>query len=140
MENKLVKIIVAYKILVDFPISLACIIIGSSQVTECNLTDIIGLNITDFLLGFGIYRLISVVVSLLTYYKSVGFEQHITRLIIDFEITWTIIGGVVLFRTNLSCINERSLYGVFGLLIWCYGIINMIFSNLISPVLIKNSY
>lgn len=103
-------------------------LILSQKIFECNYYDPIGLNITDYLLGHGIYNLLlfTILLIYLIFIKqpnidhkkmdSIIFFTIINMLIINlFMIIWLILGNIILLRLNYVCIHVHILLYVYVL-------------------------
>lgn len=84
--------------------------------------DSIGINLSDYLFASGISGFIlntlilSVFISALL---EVKFDTvAILILNILFNIIWIIIGGIILFRSNIECINSRYNFTIYTLVLW----------------------
>lgn len=120
--------------LIFVPLAIACIVIGSimKKQTGCDHIDEIGLNVSDYLLIGGcmslIVNLLYVLEScLLTNGLIVSFSPFTKCLYLAyvfFYLIWFILGGIILFRGNLECINEKSSYVIFAVVVWCIHALN----------------
>lgn len=117
-------------IIVVLPLSIATIVIGAVAPGPCDHVDIMGLDVSQYLLGLGIASLVSCAVMIVSYILLM-FESDIVAgvggiilIIISvvnvlFGIAWFIVGGVVLFRGNIDCIRNSSMHVVYALVLWC---------------------
>ncbi|XWV24477.1 putative ORFan [Tupanvirus deep ocean] len=118
-------IIVFLMILLAF--SIATIIMGSLSPGTCDHIDKMGINVSDYILGAGISSFIINLVMIFTFVMLfIGIINEIPIVVVIlltlysiFSFTWFIIGGVILFRSNLECIKEESPAVVFALVLWC---------------------
>lgn len=122
-------------VLLGYPIFIACIVLGVQKPGACDHKDDMGLDVGDWLLGTGItyITLITILLGKLFYLYMSGMKYGSTSKILDliliiasalFGIAWTICGGVILFRSNIDCINDGSNHVIFALVIWCFSVLN----------------
>lgn len=124
MANKLARICICICLLVVLlPLAIACIVMSQKD-TDCDNVDSMGLDTRDYLLGLGITGIIdSVVLSITFFFLEVdgavicGF--FIFAMLYFFNIAWFIIGAIILFNSNIECIQEDSTVVVFALAMWC---------------------
>ncbi len=114
-------------LLVIVPLAVASIVL-SQQPSQCDHVDVgVNLSVGQWLLGYGIFSLVSTfsVCFLLWFFLHtqaiVWFYMliSISFLASLFGIAWFIVGGVVLFRSNLDCIRSGAPTVVFALAMWC---------------------
>jgi hypothetical protein len=106
-----------------FLFGIAEIILAEVRSNDCNLIDS-GTNLSpkSFLVGAGIVDIIKgsgILICLIS--KELAEMINITCiicLILLFNIIWFIIGAVILFRSNIECINEGSLPAISALVAW----------------------
>jgi CBS domain containing-hemolysin-like protein len=145
-----VAAIIACLILCAVPLAIVQIIMGAVPST-CDITDIMGLNTGSYLLGLGIASLITTVLSII-FLGIVACEitpiATATALTIQccisvsnilFGIAWLIIGGIILFRSNIGCIQEGGARVIFALVMWCLSVVNIWFSNGAKSKIITSS-
>lgn len=92
----------------------------------CDVTDPIGINLSGFLIGAGLSWLFLVVSLFMIYFFFIMqwaiimlFYILVASLIkILFDFVWLIIGGFVIFRSNLICIEDGYPKATIVLIIW----------------------
>lgn len=107
-------------------ITLPSIIVGAVAPCECDNTDPMGLNVAQYLLGFGIFSLIfnfsMAIIYLILFFKENILLIFILPFIIIANtiifIAWFVIGAMILFRSNIECINSGSCHVIFALVVW----------------------
>ena len=115
------------------PLAVASIAV-SQQPSTCDHTDVgLNMNVAQWLLGFGVYYLSMAIMGIglvlvLGYTNkevedrkigSLYFSVLLTVASLMFVFIWTIFGAVILFRSNVDCINQGSLIPTFALVMWC---------------------
>jgi len=118
----------------SLPLSIATIIIGATGPGTCDNIDIMNLNTSQWLIGLGISSLIFIVAYVcLSLIIIFPYDTRLTicsvscRIILSichslFGTAWIIIGGIILFRSQLDCINEGSITVIYGLVMWCISV------------------
>lgn len=108
------------------PLGIASIVISQTQSDQCDYTDLMGINIKQYLLGLGIASVIVVsfiaMCGLATLCSpEIGMGGMVTILIINavFGFAMFIVGAVILFRSNIQCIQEGSVPVIYALVLWC---------------------
>ncbi|MHB1909620.1 MAG: hypothetical protein ACYCQJ_12260 [Nitrososphaerales archaeon] len=100
----------------------------SQKPMECDYIDEgTGLNVADYLLGLGISGLISAFFLILTLSvvfccDGSPFVALINILPALFNFAWMIVGAVILFRSNLECIQASTPYVIYALVMWCFSV------------------
>jgi hypothetical protein len=103
-------------------------IIMSQKTTSCNHDDSIGLNIQDWLLGLGLFELLRISLAFLCSHALESCIQIpqincicLICLIIEYLLwlVWEALGGIILFRSNLDCIQAGKLIALYTLIMWC---------------------
>lgn len=96
-------------------------------VCTCDYTDVMGLNVSQYLLGLGIPSLIFACVLVICLSMVVICESPLSSIPIFviailngvFGTIWFIIGAVILFRSNIQCIQTGCVHVIFALVLWC---------------------
>lgn len=125
------KYVIAYSVLafiIFFPISVTNIILSQKE-NSCDYEDDMGLNISDYLLGLGISGLVScflVIVGTITSYIDekfmiVSFVLLVIPLL--FNNAWIIVGGIIMFRSNVDCIGEGGTITIYALVMWALSVL-----------------
>lgn len=113
---------------VVLPLSIASIVLGATHPGTCDMTDVMGLNVGQYLLGLGIASLIlsSMLLILFTTLACcpTGAAASIPMIILIvlnglFGFAWFIVGAVILFRGNIDCIKAGSTHVIYALVLWC---------------------
>jgi hypothetical protein len=101
-------------------------VVLSQQMAACDNTDLMGLNVSQYLLGLGILNLISVFCNFLmiiAILRDSQICQLIMLIIVVFGglvyFSWFIIGAIILFRSNISCIQHGIPMIIYALVMWC---------------------
>ncbi len=108
-------------------LNIPIIIVAVKAPGECDNTDPMGLNVAQYLLGAGISSLIvnlsAAIIFIILFNNENMFFLVVVPFIIFvytlFYIAWFIVGAVILFRSNIECINIGSGHVVFALVYWC---------------------
>lgn len=105
------------------PLSITSIVL-STQTNTCDYTDAMGLDTGDYLLGLGISGLLYLItlglyLLLIDKPKATVIFIIIGILFSIFNFSWFIVGAVILYRSNIQCINQGSTIVVYGLVMWC---------------------
>jgi hypothetical protein len=125
-----------YCMCVIIPISIISIILGITKPGSCDITDDVGLDVGNYLLGVGIVGL-SAYVPLCIFYGIAYFNPAIKYpkilfylfiLQVLFNFTWFLLAETILFRSNVVCIREGSSHVIFALIIWCIFLLNYIYT------------
>lgn len=111
--------------------SLVALILGTKE-GVCDNTDIMGLNVADYLLGVGIYGIISSMIAFclvlsIDLNKPIIYTINIIFLILNslFGLCWFIIGAIILFRSNIECIHVGVPYVCYAVFIWVLSAFNL---------------
>lgn len=107
-------------------------VIGTLDPVLCDHIDIIGLSINTYLYGLGIVVLIchgSILVAPCfpclpccpgsTDDKFPILLKLFHIIFIIFKYIWFVLGGIVLFRSNMECIHEKNSRAIYCLCLWC---------------------
>jgi len=94
----------------------------------CDITDPMGLNVADYLLGLGIASIILTCSSILSSGISLCansvipmiFAIVIGVLCVLFSTPWFIVGAIIQFRSNIICIQLGEPHVIFALVMWCF--------------------
>ena len=92
---------------------------------SCQMVDPIGINLSNWLLGAGIGGLIAVLCLLTLMIMAIGCGSEVAGVLMAgfmilnalFNLIYSIIGSVVLFRSNMKCLNNGSDLGVMSLIV-----------------------
>ncbi len=108
--------IICCLVIIFLPLPIANIVVGIEHMDDdCQKADPIGLSLSNWLLGMGIYGLSNIVVTILSYGISVClFGKEAAKVVVTllvivndiFCIIYTTIGGIILFRNNGECLNS----------------------------------
>lgn len=146
----IIGILIFIYLFLILPLGIVSIVMGAVHPGTCDIKDIMGLNVSQYLLGLGISGVIcSIIISILLIVFMVGVLLDSTTLttiasiqliifnivILLFTIGWSTVGGVILFRTNIDCINSVSIHVIYALVLWCLSIVSMI--NICCSIRIK---
>lgn len=110
--------IVIFLIYLSF--SITNIVLGIIDLSNCNYTDEMGLNVAHYLLGIGIYGLVNGVFLLISFcyeIKKLGILIIILNSL--FSFIWFILGSIILFRANTVCIQNKTALVIYALVLWC---------------------
>lgn len=93
---------------------------------DCDNLDNMKLYIRDYLIGRGVCNLFYVFVIMMAMISlylrdddSLDLIQNLMRLCEVFHVIWFIIGGIIMFRSNIDCINDHSSRALLALILWC---------------------
>ena len=113
------------------PFAIASIVLGTKE-GQCDNTDIMGLNVADYLLGSGIASLVTILLLVATAIGAINKSAvcgvlGIVSIVLSglFSIAWTVVGGVILFRSNLDCIHSSYPYVCYAVFMWCWTVWSM---------------
>jgi len=107
------------------------------QGSECDTTDAINLNVSDYLIGLGIYQLVNWLIFVIIYCnvifaeKDVSERDMISSVVLQcmtsiFGFVWFILGAIILFRSNLDCIHQGTTMVIYALVLWCINAFSVI--------------
>lgn len=96
-------------LIIYIPLQISSIIISQYN-WFCNNADLMGLKVSNYLLGLGLSGLISNLLILLVLgvcYSKIAEIMILIIVILNilFDISWFIVGAIILFRSNIECIN-----------------------------------
>ena len=120
-------------VLILIGLGIACIII-SRKSDQCDNTDSgTDLNVSQWLLGEGIFMLaFTPIFMLATITRAHGEQAPGIKLLMllsaCFALAWFIVGGVILFRSNIDCI-EHGLLAIFATVVWALNAANLLFAK-----------
>lgn len=126
-------ITIIFIICVGTPFAIAAIVLGVSP-TSCDFTDPIGLDTRNWLLGFGIFSLFFLLAHIILQilkYCGMGekFIQKVTNIIRVPQsllvFAWFIVGSIILFRSNIPCINVGAPAVILTLVLWMFKAISI---------------
>lgn len=110
------------------PLAITSTVLGSIHSGICDHTDSMGLNVAHYLIGLGITNLsicvlliFSIICIMFGLCMSVCISIVAITYVFDalFGLSWFIVGGIVLFRSNVDCINQESSHVIYALVLWC---------------------
>jgi hypothetical protein len=132
MKKSLYKILLCYSIGSMFAI-LAIMISGNNSDVCDHVDSEIGSNVRNYLIGFACAYLVTFLLMMLFCIcaKYVKCSQTWAELLFSatffihtvFTLIWFILGAIVLFRSNIDCLHQHSIYAVYALIIWCLTIV-----------------
>jgi hypothetical protein len=115
-----------------FGLDIGITIIVMSQVgTGCDTTDAMGLNLSAYLLLQGICEIVLILGLMASILSTIIYTNNSKTSIVSrssecifvlsalFATAWFIIGCVILFRSNIDCINTGGAMAIYALVIWC---------------------
>ena len=129
-------------ITLSFLLIILSFIFGMQKESECadNL-----MSVNTYLIGIGIQYIFSVSILLIMYlwyamidsYKHIIIKirnshtlVHILMLLSLFYYCWIIVGGIILFKTEVNCIsNSANIYAIF---VWSLGISQILYISCID--------
>lgn len=133
-QRKLI-IAICCLVFVSLPLAITSIILGATTPGNCDYTDVMGLDVGQYLLGLGISSitvtivLILLIASFLLDMKNIGIvciTLCVSVLSVFFGLCWFIIGAVILFRGNIECINSGSSHVIYALVLWSVSAFNLL--------------
>ncbi len=114
-------------LVIGLPVPLASIIVGVEYMDDdCQKADPIGLSLSNWLLGMGIYGLSMLFVALasggITIWLFGSDTVSVVRVILTlvsglFNLIYTTIGALILFRNNRECITSGNSLGQLSLVV-----------------------
>lgn len=117
-------------LVVTIPLGITSIYLSQTQSDQCDYTDLMGLNIKQWLLGAGIASIITSVLIGTFRACSLCFDEVIwipscifIFLHSCFATAWFIVGAIILFRSNIECIHEASIPVIYALVMWALAAI-----------------
>jgi len=140
-EKAALWIAIGCVIICSLPLAIVSVVLGSQANAKgnqtCDYQDPMGLNVGTYLIGSGISVFIVMVMMITAYcvlFKaaSAGFGVLVCVAVVSslFNLAWVIIGGIILFRSNLDCIRNGTTHVVFALVMWCFAVLGLICNNL----------
>lgn len=125
-NKKTIILLLSFYILFNIPLAAFIIIISIINFNQCDITDIIGLNLRQYLIVLGISEIsisisasIALIMMLNKYYSITGATLLSIIGIFGslFDFIWIIIGLVILIRSNIKCIDELAIYAILTLVL-----------------------
>ena len=114
------------------PLNITSLVL-SQRDNDCNEKDNMGLSVSDYLIGGGISGIIFTFVLCKFVYdffsdndRGMFFSGMAMCLYVMFGLAWFIIGAVILFRSNIECIEEGSVMVIYALVFWCLAAFSLI--------------
>lgn len=106
------------------PIIAVLIAIAESG-NPCQTTDAIGLNLSQWLLGSGIVGLIIDIGFGISYIMVICYDSGALAIVVFaltivvslFNFVYSIIGAIILFRSNSKCLNQGTDLGIYSLIV-----------------------
>lgn len=120
------------------------LVIGSyKQNGDCpHIDEKMGLTIDNYLIGIGVAQLIFGLTIIIMIYAAanssfdsnsdtcvLGFGSILIVIIKLFKFAWFIVGAIILFRSNIECINSGETKTVYALVMWIFSAITVLQSN-----------
>jgi len=122
-------------LVLTLPLAITTIVMGAIKPGNCDKTDEMNLNVSTYLIVNGSTNLIFSII-IVTCLFCIYFEKKQTLflliltifliLYVLFSTAWLIIGGVILFRSNIECIKEESTHVIFALALWSISILQIL--------------
>ena len=113
-------------VVVSLPLGITSIVLATKDTQYCDYVDQMGLDVKQYLLGAGIVSvtITSIIVCFLFTFmcsEKLPMIGIVVTAIVNtiFGLIWFIIGGVILFRSNLDCMTEGSVPVIYALVLWC---------------------
>jgi|SRR5579872_736129 len=126
--------IICYGVIV-FPMSIVSMVMGSIHPGTCDVTDVMGLNVANYVLGLGIASLVMsvsilIVLILMACSPIAGTIAAVPLIVLKvlnivFGLIWFIIGGIILYRSNIDCIKMGSAIVIYAVVLWCIAALQM---------------
>jgi hypothetical protein len=119
----LVAIVLGFFLVV--PLSITSIVLSQTKDSSCDVKDEMGLNVANWLLGQGITILVFWAALIVAFFAP---AISLALIIVDtlFSTSWFVVGGIILFRSNIDCINEGGTMIIYALVMWCLMAIQII--------------
>lgn len=112
------------------PFAIANVVLYSKKEEYCNNTDQMGLSPADYLLGMGIsYFILFLAGLLLVVFGFIAVPAFVLILqgYFLFSLAWFIIGAIIIFRSNLTCLKKGSPLVAYAFALWLLSAIYMMF-------------
>jgi len=151
-NNKLQRYItICYLIIFVLGLGVVSLVLSIKVNITCNSPDDSGINIVHYLYGYGISNIIlfGILMFISKMGKTYTKEEDkinmfttfglITTLLLLFNICWCIIGGFVIFRSNLNCISVQFPINLYVVAIWSLSVIQMVVNYFIAKMHIRVS-
>jgi hypothetical protein len=131
-SNKYLAMMLTYGVII-IPLAVISIILGTLAPGNCDNKDDMGINVATYLLTGGIVGLVvnvivafNILISWRTDMDELSTQtKNVIKIYSLFSFCWFIIGAVILFRSNISCINSHSSHVIFALVMWCINALSM---------------
>lgn len=135
VESKVYGCMLSTFICVLLALSITSIVM-SQRDNDCNEKDTMGLSVSDYLIGQGASGFAIAIVLIMIF---IGMVTESERCLVGglaafvglafFGLAWFIVGAVILFRSNIDCINEGSNMVIYALVIWCITAFQLVTSR-----------
>jgi len=110
------------------------IVFGSIQLNACDVRDFASrMTVQQYLMGGGIADLILSIFTILvlsyTHHTSYSKSQLMIfpmTLNVVFNVIWNILGGIIIFGSNMHCLTSGSIYLIAGVSFWSVTILKII--------------
>lgn len=118
-----------------YPLAITDIVLGVLHPGTCDNVDIMGLSVAQYLLALGIFSLVygtGAIIMTALILAGIAIEMVSLLMVVLtiicslFNFSWFIVGAIVLFRSNISCINDGSTTVIYALVLWCLTTFAMI--------------
>lgn len=134
MEFGVLACVALMLVLFGLPVPISSVVIaGQNAHDECQSMDSIGLSLSDWLLGAGIVGLVLIVslatliVMITCHPKSAGVTIIVLVVLNSiFQLIYTTLGAVILFRSNMRCLNDGTDLGIMSLIVLIFYWITML--------------
>lgn len=125
---------IIFQIILLFPLAITSIVLGANSSKSCDITDPMGLNVGTYLIINGTVSIITTIICIaLNIFLLFGCKNnfyvwtfYLVILLCIFGFCWFIVGAVILFRSNIECINKHSVHVIFALVMWCISAFNIL--------------
>lgn len=109
-------------------LSIITITFSSLDFHDCVYFVKLGLTVTQYLLGIGIWSLVnSTIISILIFYEYSRIVILLLTIISTiFGSIWFILGIFILFGSNIDCIRHGAGYIIYSLVLWCLTVIQIV--------------
>lgn len=138
-------LVISYFLFCSLPFSISAIpayIVVNKQPQEyCDHNDVMNLNVAKYLLGYSIIHTIIPCCYLLMHFFMATMKPHnkfrrismsIVLIISIFSmlaaIAWFLVGSIIIFRSNIDCILDKSALVIFAICTLGISILNVLLS------------
>lgn len=136
MEFGVLLCVAAVLTILGLPVPIASVVIANQNMEDsCQSMDSIGLSLSSWLLGAGIVGLVLILslatlVIMFSCHPNAAGVTTIALMIFNalFQMIYTTIGAVVLFRSNMDCLNNGTDLGVMSLVVLIFYWISILTS------------